>query len=258
MALISDGIDKVRVFELPNGIWFDGRTSASPRSALVKWRSSLNGKYYQVYVNGQFGGVTNEVGKREMVVGLPSSLVSAVRIEVFAVEAEDADVDLSDELDSLDLLSGRVRLVFLRSQGLPVGSTIEIYSDNGTGQIDYDNRVNDFPIYVWPVWQDKAGFGMSSFGVSDFGYDSAGAVGFGGGSFGYDDFGIGADTIEWVSEQMSAGVYKFGVKVFDGLGNQSSVSETSEITVVPGVRPAEEISVLTFDKQANELVLSIG
>ncbi|MFC1676910.1 hypothetical protein ACFL3G_07605 [Planctomycetota bacterium] len=257
MTLISEGIEKVTVFELPNGIWSDGRTAASPRSALVKWRSSLNDKFYQVYVNGEYGGVTNEVEQREMVVAVASSLESAVRIEVFAVEAEYADSDLSSELDTSVGESGRVRLSFLRSQELPAGSTIEIYSDNGTGQIDYDNRVNDLPICVWPVWQDKAGFGMSWFGVSDFGYDSAGAVGFGKGSFGDGEFGIDADTIEWVSEQMTAGVYKFGVKVVDGFGNQSSVSETGEIVVVPGAKPAEDVSVLTFDKQANELVLSV-
>ncbi len=257
MALISEGIEKVIVFELPNGVWSDGSTAASPRSALVKWRSNLSDKFYQVYVNGQYSGATNEVEQREMVVEIPISLASAVRIEVFAVEADDADSDLSGELDSSDSDSGRVRLSFLRSQELPAGSTIEIYSDNGTGQVDYNNRVNDFPIRVWPVWQDKSGWGMSRFGASDFGYDSAGAVGFGKGIFGDGEFGIDADTIEWVSEQMSAGVYKFGVKVIDGVGNQSSVSETGEITVVPGVRPAEHVSVLTFDKQANELVLSI-
>lgn len=256
MALISEGIEKVTVFELPNGIWSDGITSASPRSALIKWRSGLSGKFFQVYVNGEYGGVTNGFEERQMVIAVPGSPESAVRIEVFAVEAEYADRDLSDELDT-EGESGRVRLNFLRSQELPAGSTIEIYCDNGTGQIDYNNRVNGQRIYVWPIWQDKSGWGMSRFGVSDFGYDSAGAVGFGRGSFGDGEFGFDSDTIEWFSEQMPAGVYKFGVKIVDAFGNQSSVSESGEIVVIPGTKPAESVSLLSFDKQANELVLSV-
>jgi hypothetical protein len=82
---------------------------------------------------------------------------------------------------------------------------------------------------------------MSGFGVGDFGYDSAAAVGFGKGSFGHGQFGLDADTIEWISPLLMAGVYKFGVKVTDGAGNQSSASETEPITVMPAARPAEQV-----------------
>jgi hypothetical protein len=44
VALISSGIDKVRVFELPGGIWADGRSVGAPRIALVRWHSSWSGK----------------------------------------------------------------------------------------------------------------------------------------------------------------------------------------------------------------------
>ena len=83
------------------------------------------------------------------------------------------------------------------------------------------------------------------------------AVGFGKGALGYGQFGLDADTIEWVSEPLSAGVYRFGVKVTDESGNESSGSETGEVTVVPLARPAEEVSVASYDKVTNELVLSV-
>jgi hypothetical protein len=57
---------------------------------------------------------------------------------------------------------------------------------------------------------------------------------------------------------MKAGVYKFAVKVVDKLGNVSSVSETGEITVIPAAKPAERVSVSSFDKQTNKLVLKIN
>ena len=257
MSLVSNGIDKVRAFELPGGIWADGDNFVSPRIVLVKWHSDWSDKLYQVYVNGQYGGVTLEAGQRQMVVQLPTSLEAPVRVEVFAVEADEANIDFSNELESSLANIGSVKIRLLRSQSLPIGGTAAIYFDNGTGQIDYDNPLNDLPIWIWPVWQDKSGFGLSRFGASDFGYDSAAAVGFGQGWFGQCEFGLDADIIEWVSPSLQAGVYKFAVKVTDKNGNQSGSSQADQVTVIPAARPAERVSISSFDKSVNELVLSI-
>jgi hypothetical protein len=150
-----------------------------------------------------------------------------------------------------------VKITFLRRHNLPIGSTAQIYFDNGSGEIDYNNGLSDRPIRVWPTWQDKAGFGMSRFGFSDFGYDGAGAVGFGKGGFGHGQFGFDADTFEWLSQPLQAGVYKFAVKITDEAGNESDASETEQITVIPAARPAEKISISSFDKETNQLVLSV-
>jgi len=258
MALISGGIERIRAFELPGGIWADGKSVAAPRLALVKWRSYWSDKFYQIYVNGQYAGVTVDSDQRQMVVQIPTSLKTPVRIEVFAVEANKADTDFSDEIDPSIGQSGRVRISLLRDQNLPISSTAQIYFDEGSGEINYDNPLNDSPIRVWPVWQDKAGFGMSKFGVSDFGLDCAAAVGFGKGSFGRGQFGLDAEAIEWVSRPMQAGVYKFAVKITDEGGNESSTNETSQVTVTPAAKPAEQVSISSFDKQTNQLVLSIS
>jgi len=259
MGLISTGIEKVRAFELPAGIWADGECVEAPRLALVKWsaKANLSDMFYQVYVNGQYAGTTVDNQQRQMIVPIPTSLESAVRIEVFAVEAEQADIDFSNELINPPTTSERVRISLLRSQNLPSDATAEIYFDNGTGEVDYGTPLTNSPIRIWPAWQDKAGFGMGRFGVGDFGYESAAAVGFGKGSFGYGQFGLDADTIEWISPPLQAGVYKFGVKIIDGAGSQSSVSETEPITVIPAARPAERVSISSFDKQTNQLVLEI-
>ena len=257
MALISNGIESVRAFELPGGIWADGDCVKAPRVALVKWRSSLCSKFYQIYVNGQYAGATLDSLQRQMIVPIPTSLESPVRIEVFAVEAEQVNTDFSNELALLPAVSGRVRMSLLRSQNLPIGATAEIYFDNGTGEIDYDKPLTDLPLRIWPVWQDKAGFAMSRFGTGDFGYDSAAAVGFGKGCFGHGQFGLDADMIEWTSSPLQAGVYKFGVRVTDKAGNISSASETEPITVTPAARPAEKMSIFSFGKQTNQLVLEI-
>jgi len=258
MALNSDGISKVMAFELPCGIRADGSSAGSGRTALVRWHSAWADKLYQVYVNGQYAGVTIDCEQRQLVVALPANELSPVRIEVFAVEAGEADTDFGIEAGWPAVNSGRVRISLLRSQQLPVTATAEIYSDNGSGQVDYENRLNDFPIRIWPSRRDKTGFGMSSFGAGDFGLDWAAGVGFGKGVFGRGQFGLDADAIEWVSEPLPAGVYKFAVKIIDSQGNESSASETEPITVMPAAKPVELPGILSFDKQTNELVLSIS
>ncbi|MBN1974201.1 MAG: hypothetical protein JW787_11215 [Sedimentisphaerales bacterium] len=256
MSLISNGIDSVRVFDIPAGIWPDGRCTDMPQMALVKWRSVLHDVLYQVYVNGRFAGSTVHETQRQMIVPVPASFTCAVRIEVFAVQPEYADMDLSSELSST-INSGRVKIVLSRSQNMPAGATIQVYSDNGTGQIDYENPISDTAIQVWPNWQDKSGFGMSRFGYADFGYDASAAVGFGKGCFGKNQFGIDADTIEWTSPVLFAGNYKLAVVVFDKSGNKSAAVETETITIIPAAEPAEKLEILSYNKQTNELVLKI-
>jgi hypothetical protein len=98
---------------------------------------------------------------------------------------------------------------------------------------------------------------MCRFEASDFGYDSAAAVGFGKGSFGCGWFGLDADTIEWLSPPLKAGVYRFSVMVVDGTGNKSSFIEKEPITVTPASKPAVKLDVSTFERQTNQLVLKI-
>jgi len=258
MALISSGIENVRAFELPCGIWSDGQKVGSPHTALVKWQSVWADKLYQIYVNGQYAGTTVDSQQKEIIVQIPTSLGSPVWVDVFAIDAEQAATDFSSEIESSFGQSGRVRISMLRGQSLPIGAAAQIYFDNGTGEIDYEKVLNDSPIRIWPARQDKAGFGMSKFAVGDFGDDSAAAAGFGKGSFAHGRFGLDADKFEWISPALCAGIYKFAVKVVDEAGNESNSSETGQVTVTPAARPAEQVSISSFDKQENHLVLAVS
>ncbi len=99
---------------------------------------------------------------------------------------------------------------------------------------------------------------MACFGLGDFGWDGAAAVGFGKGIFGSAAFGLDADAMEWTSQPLPAGAYKFGVKIVDQSGNESAASEIGPVTVTPAARAAEGLSVLSFDAQTNELALQIA
>jgi len=258
MHLLRDGITSVRALSVPDGIAADGASTAFSHVALVSWRSCHTEMIHQVYLNGQFAGATVDPDQRQLVVHAPASFLSAVRVEVIAVEPRDAYADFSGELGQPPSDSGRVRLVLLRSQELPIGATANVYFDHGTGQIDYASALNGSPIPVWPCLQDKAGFGTAQFGIGDFGHDSAASLGFGRGVFGHGQFGLDADAIKWVSPPLPLGTYRFGVKITDSSGNESLASESEAIAVIPAARPAASLDIVTFDEQTNQLVLSVS
>jgi hypothetical protein len=255
MGLIRSGINGLMVFDLPAGVRGDGEANEGPRICLVKWRSEWKDKLYHVYVNGHFAGITSDSEQREMIVQVPSCYDGAARIEVFGVEVNEADVDFGNELEQSNDGSGRVRLMLLRSQRLPMGSRFEVYFDKGTGVIDYENPIGGKQI--WEDRRDKAGLGLARFGEGDFGYEWENGVGFGRGSFGLGEFGTDADVIEWASHSLETGTYKFSVKVIDARGNESEASETGEIAVIPAAEPARNLEVLSFDETENTLTLEI-
>ena len=118
MGLISSGIESVRVFGLSSGVGSEGASVKAPSSLLVKWRSGHVDKLHQVYVNGELAGVALDFVQRMLVVGVPCSFSSCLRVEVFAVLAGEGYVDFSEELEA-DEGGGRVEIGWLRKMGLP-------------------------------------------------------------------------------------------------------------------------------------------
>jgi hypothetical protein len=257
MTLVSSGIDKVRAFALAAGIAADGAAVSEPTSILVKWRSEHEDKLHQVYINGQLAGVTDDCFQRTIIATVRSAPSSSVKIEVYAVGMDVGEIDFSGQLEDAGQF-GRVNLGWAREQSLPLDASAQIFSDGGSGAVDYDRPLAGCGLRSWPAWQDKGGFGLGRFGVSDFGYDGSAAVGFGRGSFGEGGFGFDADTINWQSGELATGEYKFAVKVSDSQGNESSATETDVITVIRAANGVREIAVESYDNDQDELVLSIN
>lgn len=255
MGLVGTGVDRVSVFGLIAGVADDGATLGEPLSVLVRWRSEHEDKLHQVYVNGEPAGVTCECAQRMLVIGLLSSWSSALRIEVYAVDPGEAHIDFSNDVDSAGQ-RGRVEIGWLRHMGLPTDGFGRVYSNNGNGEIDYSVSASG-EIENWRAWQDKGGWGLSRFGVSDFGFDGSAAVGFGCGVFGRGEFGFDADWIQWVSGELANGLYRFGVKVADVFGNESGGVESDEVAIVRAAGGVDEIAVESYDENANELVIDL-
>lgn len=257
MSFSDSGIDRVRAFGLAMGVGSDGGFINTPLSVLVKWRSEHIDKLHQVYVNGRLAGVTGNFEENMMVVSIPSGDMASARIEVYSVEPSQGNVDFYEDMETF-AQAGRVRIEWPRYLSLPFLGCACVYSDGGEGEIDYDSAVNIKPIQLWPAWQDKGGFGLSSFARSDFGFDGSAAVGFGNGSFGYGEFGFDADQVTWESRELETGVYQFGVKVIDRFENYSGASETGEILIIRSATPAEAIEVDSYDQEREELLLRVS
>ena len=247
MGLYSSGIDRVRAFKLTAGVGRDGRSVDEPLSVLVKWRSGHEGKLHQVYVNGEFAGVSSDCEQRMLVVGGLSSWSSCLQVEVFAVDVSEGQVDFGGELEDGGQV-GRVEIGWDRGMSLPYEGMALVYSDGEVVSEEID---------LWSAWQDKCGFGLGLFGVGDFGYEGCAAVGFGKGLFGGGEFGFDSDEMRWVSGLLESVKYEFTVKVRDASGNEDSGVESGDVVVVGQAAGAEAVSVESYDIGSGELAIGV-
>ncbi|MCF7956142.1 MAG: hypothetical protein K9M75_10095 [Phycisphaerae bacterium] len=255
MALISSGVEKVRAYALSVGVGADGNAINEPLSVLVCWQSEHDDKLYQIYINGKLCGFTENLNERQAVVSFRSSWQSSICIEVFAVEPWQAVNDYSSEVEFAG--GSRVRLRWIRRSTVPLDAVADIFSNDGSGEIDYQEPVEEGLPY-WDIRQDKWGFGLSCFGASDFGYDGAGAAGFGRGCFGEGEFGFDSEYLEWESCELKAGEYQFGIKIRskDGIIDEAA-SETATVIVLPAAKGEEYLTATSYDMSSNLLTFSI-
>jgi len=255
MALVSSGIYRVRAYALSAGVFADGSNINEPLSIVVSWQSEHIDKLYQVYVDGRLGAVTGDFQQREVTVSINSSWNRVVRIEVYAVEPGGADIDHSDEMENA--YGNRVELSWVRSMELAGGGGVEVFGDGGSGEIDLSQSLEI--IDIWPVWQDKGGFGLCCFGSSDFGYDGSAAVGFGRGFFGGGEFGFDAEEMEWVSEELAAGEYLVGVRVSDSDGNiGADLCQAGPVLLNPLPEGGIDLEAQSYDQANNSIVFNVS
>ncbi len=81
-------------------------------------------RFIRCMSTGRLAGTTVDCEQRQMVVQTPSCYERAARVEVFAVEASEADVDFSDELERGEGDSGRVKIEFAAESAFAGGSEV--------------------------------------------------------------------------------------------------------------------------------------
>ncbi|PKL43527.1 MAG: hypothetical protein CVV39_08535, partial [Planctomycetes bacterium HGW-Planctomycetes-1] len=145
--------------------------------------------------------------------------------------------------------TGRAKIEFPRTDNLPMDGKADYYLE--------ENRLNKRGVKIQLDFTDKGGFGLSSFGNSDFGYDGSAAIGFGKGDFGLGWFGFDTDLLCWQSGQLQADRYKFDIKITDNMGNTADERQTEQMTIIPPPTPAEKLTIKFFDKQNGKLILQV-
>lgn len=248
-------INNVRAMCFPAGRGAGEAIVPLPGVTLVSWDSVEADKLFQVYVDGQWAGVTSGPGQRMLLVQCRDVHTSV--IEVVAVEAEDKVTDFAASLDGFSTTDGgRVLLTWPQRGSLPLESKAVVHWDSGGGQIDYDN-----PLAIqdnWPNPAAKWGWGLDQFGEGDFGYSGTGAEGWGQGAFGRGEFGFDAQMLTWQSDELEAGTYGFAVRTTDGQGNFDAGETTVfEVSVDP-LPAAPSLGIDSCNAGNDELVLNIG
>jgi len=92
------------------------------------------------------------------------------------------------------------------------------------------------------------------FGYGGFGFDGFAAKGFGY-NFGYGEFGFDCEMLEWTSKPLPPGTYPVKSSIVDAAGNESTAA-TDTITLTAYARPAQSLSVSSYTKGTDTLVLS--
>ncbi len=253
MTFTNEQIENVIACELPAGVTDSGQGDNLHSSLLIKFSSGRTDRLHQVYLNGRYAGTTVEPDQRQMIVPMPPAR-AFVTVTVCAVNFADAFTDFSNLIPPTR--SGRVRIQILRSQSIPLGSFLNLYFDNASGDIDYNNPLNPEPIPVWPDRCLKTGFGLGKFAKDDFGYDGDAAIGFGKGLFAQGPFGFDADAVSWTSPPLLTGQYRFAVGVRD-INAAITYSDERSIYVNSPAVPAKKLSVHSYDPQTKQITFTI-
>jgi len=215
----------VRVSVLADGD--DG--AIDPGAAVVQWTWPADGRVFQVYLNGELSAWTSDPAQRELIAGTDASDLLAVA--VMAVDLAQVETSFADRLTPQQR-GRRVLLRWPRTNDAPLGATVNLFTDGGSGTIDFDTALNREPIDWFEGTAGKWGFALGGFGGDDFGHGGSRAVGLGPGGFGLGEFGFDAAMAAWLSDALGPGTHTFAAVAADALGN-----------VAPGAPPQTAVTL---------------
>lgn len=133
----------------------------------------------------------------------------------------------------------RVRLTVPRRREYGPGDAFEVYSDGGTGSIDYERPLTSRPIAFWPDAEPAAGHLLDS----HLRGRAQGAAAAGGHLDGAHLMGRSLQperVFTFETELLYVGRYRFAVRVLDAAGNVRSDAEAqAEVVINTGPEPPE-------------------
>ena len=180
---------------------------------LLAWTSAASeGTYFQIYVAGRLAWFGTS---RQAWLPYPTGLGPAVSILVGTVGPGEQATDFSS---SLAIVPDRALVTW--NGGLweaPDIAGFHVYMSPAAGlAASYATSVATVPLSV--AGQSTSGYGFGGYGIGGYGQ--------------------AAGNYSWTSGHLSGGVWTFGVKPFDSVGNEGSTQEGSVTIAAPPRPPA--------------------
>lgn len=155
-------------------------------------------------------------------------------------------------------MPAKVTIQFVVPVGYQQGDYAQLHGNGGSGDIDWNNPLDDNNYELFPRGAGIFGFGHAPFGHFRFGKGhSMRAAGFGHLPFGHFPFGYGTAAIEAANEVDSCGVdYKYSLACYDSLGNLH-VGSPEEETVTVHIAPLAPTGLVinSYNKDTDVLTL---
>lgn len=240
MAYSIEGITRVRV--RPLALDVSGAGPVAPPGALeVTWESTQTGRWHQAYADGWLAGVTAKPEDRHLIIPVPSTragFTGPVFIEVIAVDAADRASDFGGELAGFGEGDGsRVRLTWEAGPYLdPNLESFDVFTDGGTGTVDYEAPLNELPLPARPGGTAPWGYGDGGYGVGGYGTCAA--------------------RYEWTTDPLGPGVLRMAVVAVDAAGNRLATAAEIDVEVMPLPRPPGNFRVLQYDVVSHQATLA--
>jgi len=154
-------------------------------------------------------------------------------------------------------MSAIITVDFCVPAGYLPGDYCRLFSNGGSGAVDYETPVVPDVFELFPRGAGIYGFGLAPFGSFRFGSaHSMRTAGFGNLPFGRFPFGLGAVWVRAKSQVDSCGQYKFAFKAYDAAGNAGAGSP-EEVSVDVHIAPPQPSGLVkvSYDKVTDILVL---
>ncbi len=239
MSYSTEGITHVRVRPLALDVGPEG-AAVAPGAIEATWNSTQEGRWHQVYVNGQLAGVTAKPEDRRLAVSAPvgpNGPTEMLLVEVVAVESADRWTDFGSLLSGFGEDAGaRVRLTWQAGEYLdPNLESFDVFSDDRTGTVDYNTPLNELPIPAKPGGLVPWGYGCGGYGVGGYGQAAA--------------------RYEWTTELLEHGTWRLAVVAVDAARNRLANAAEVQITVAPLPPPPDDFRVTAYDAQTRTATL---
>ena len=240
MSYSTEGITHVRVRPLALDTGPEG-AAVAPGAIEAAWDSAQEGRWHQVYVNGQLAAVTAKPEDRRLVVSAPvgpNGPAEMLLVEIIAVDSPDRWTDFGNLLGGFAEDAGaQVRLTWQAGQYLDSGlESFDVFGDDRTGTIDYGTPLNELPIPARPGGLVPWGYGCGGYGVGAYG--EAGAV-----------YG-------WTTDLLEPGTWRLAVVAVDAAGNRLASAAEVEISVAPLPRLPHNFRLTAYDAQTRRAALA--